>query len=81
MLKKVSAFVTTDDKAFNVRAEALYHQREIDIAAYADLEKLKENAEEIIAYLKAFRKANPLPPKAPAAPVVDTELAAEPAAE
>ena len=59
-MEKISVYQTVDGKTFEVKSEAVAHQRELDLVdAGFDVELMKANADDILAFLKPFRTVKP----------------------
>ena len=59
-MEKTTMYRTADGENFESKAEALAHQRELDLEALGfDLDLLKENVDAIYSFLKPFRTIKP----------------------
>jgi len=64
-MEKVSVYKTSDDETFESKADAMAHQRELDLEEKGfDLDLLKENVDAIYSFLKPFRTIKPRAKKA-----------------
>ena len=59
-MEKVSVYKCEDGQTFDNKAEAVAHQRELDIAAMGfDVENMMANADILFAFLKPYRTIKP----------------------